>query len=244
MGIISASISKLGKDYKIGEHFRLREMACKDGSDKVLYSTELIAKLERLREYGGFTITINSGYRTASYNKKIGGASKSQHTLGTAADIVVYKDGKVVNARKICCICQTLGFKGIGFISENATHVDMRTSGSYRGDERKGYSGNVGGNFYKYFGISESTIKAMKVTNKTNTTVKSEDNEVLDQAQFNKMMDTYLAERGQEEPSDWSKDAREWAEKKGIIKGTDVGMEYQSFVTREQLVTMLNRMKK
>ena len=31
--------SKLGKDFRISPHFTLSEMACKDGSDKVLYST-------------------------------------------------------------------------------------------------------------------------------------------------------------------------------------------------------------
>ena len=112
--------SKLGKDFRISPHFTLGEMACKDGSDKVLYSTELMDKLEKLRAYGGFTIHINSGYRTAAYNRKIGGASKSQHISGTAADIVVKKDGKTVSGKLICCLCQYLSFKGIGYISESA----------------------------------------------------------------------------------------------------------------------------
>ena len=72
--------------------------------------------LEKLRAYGGFTVHINSGYRSPSYNRKIGGASKSQHTLGTAADIVVKKNGKTVSAKKICCLCQDLGFKGVAYI--------------------------------------------------------------------------------------------------------------------------------
>lgn len=155
--------SKLGKDYRISLHFTLAEMACKDGSDKVLYSTELMDKLEKLRAYGGFTIHINSGYRSPSYNKKVGGASKSQHISGTAADIVVKKDGKTVSGKLICCLCQYLSFKGIGYISESAVHVDMRESGSYRGDERRGYSGNVGGNFFTYFNIKQSAVDALKV---------------------------------------------------------------------------------
>lgn len=91
--VIAAYISKAGRDHKISPHFALKEMACKDGSDKVLYSTGLMSMLEKLRAYGGFTVHINSGYRSPSYNRKIGGASKSQHIYGTAADIIVKKDG-------------------------------------------------------------------------------------------------------------------------------------------------------
>lgn len=155
------SIKELGRSYKLSAHFTLGEFACKDNSDTVLVSPELIRMLERLRDYIGGTISINSGYRTAAYNKKIGGASRSQHIYGTAADIVVKKGGKIISAKKICCLCQYLGFAGIGYISTNATHVDMRSSGSYRGDERKGYSGNVNDNFFTYFNISQKEIMDM-----------------------------------------------------------------------------------
>lgn len=168
MSVKIAYISKLGADYPVSNHFTLGEMRCKDGSDKVLYSTELLDKLEELRSYGGFTIAINSGYRTEAYNKKVGGASKSQHIQGIAADIVVKKDGKIINARLICCLCQTLGFKGIGYISANATHVDMRANGKYRGDERKGYGNNVF-DFYRYFGVTAAQITALKDSTEGNT---------------------------------------------------------------------------
>lgn len=163
MAVIEYSIKKLGRDFKVSEHFTLGEFASKDGADKVLYSEELLAKLEELRAYGGFTIAVNSGYRTASYNRKIGGASLSQHIEGAAADITVKKDGAAVDARLICCLCQTLGFKGVAYISPRSLHVDMRKSGTYRGDERSGYSGNVGGDFYKYFNITKAQVEALKV---------------------------------------------------------------------------------
>jgi len=242
MAILKKLISSVGRKYKISEHFTLGEMACKDGSDLVLYSTELMAKLEELRAYVGGTITINSGYRTASYNRKIGGAALSQHTQGTAADIVVKKNGKVISAKLICCLCQSLGFKGIGYISENATHVDMRTSGSYRGDERKGYSGNVGGDFYKYFGTTKSQIEALKPKKETpKPTPKPQEEDIVTQKEFNAMMDVWLKERAEEAPAEWSKEARTWAESEGIIKGTGKGMEYKAFVTREQVMTFLYR---
>lgn len=175
MSIKTAYISKVGRDYALSPHFKLSEFACKNGADKVLYSTELLDKLEELRSYGGFTVSINSGYRTAAYNRKVGGASNSQHIKGTAADIVVRKDGEVVDAKLICCFCQSLGFKGVGYISANAVHVDMRASGSYRGDERKGYGGNVGGDFYKCFGIAKAQIEALRAPQEADNSVKTED---------------------------------------------------------------------
>lgn len=161
MSILSKKISQYGKAYKISEHFTLGEFQCRDGSDTVKYSTELLAMLEKLRSYGGFSIQINSGYRTVAYNQKIGGASRSQHIDGTAADIVVKKDGKIIAGKLICCLCQTLGFRGVAFISNQSTHVDMRASGTYRGDERSGYGNNVT-NFYKYFSVTEKQIADLK----------------------------------------------------------------------------------
>lgn len=172
MSIKTAYVSKLSAEYAISTNFKLSEFQCKDGSDKVLYSTEFLDMLEKLRAYGGFTVTINSGYRTAAYNKKIGGASASQHIQGTAADVVIKKNGTVVNGRTICCLCQTLGFKGIAYISATAVHLDMRESGSYRGDERSGYGNNVN-DFYRYFGLNISQITALKKATEANTITKN-----------------------------------------------------------------------
>ena len=235
MSIQKKYISKVGRDYLISPHFSIGEMACKDGSDEVLYSTELMEKLEKLRAYGGFTIHINSGYRTSSYNKKIGGASHSQHIYGTAADISVRKEGKTISGKLICCLCQTLGFRGVAYISESAVHVDMRSSGSYRGDERKGYSGNVGNNFYRYFGITKNQVEALKIENE------SKEDEEMTQQQFNEMMNNWIAQRAAKEPSAWSEKDREWAEENGIIKGTGAGFSYLSYCTREQMVAFLHR---
>lgn len=234
MSVKTQYISKVGRDHRISPHFTLAEMACKDGSDEVLYSTELISMLEKLRDYGGFIIHINSGYRTPAYNRKIGGASKSQHTLGTAADISVRKEGKTISGKLICCLCQTLGFRGVAYISESAVHVDMRSSGLYRGDERKGYSANVGGDFYRYFNIPKSEIEAMKY--------EKQEEEKVTQQQFNDMMNVWISQQAAKEPEEWSKEDREWAEANGIIKGTGAGYSYRSYCTREQMVAFLHRL--
>ena len=43
--------------------------------------------LDPLREWYGKPIIVNSGYRNERVNKAVGGASKSQHLSGEAADI-------------------------------------------------------------------------------------------------------------------------------------------------------------
>ena len=49
-----------------------------------------------LREKYGKPIMVSSGYRCEKLNKAVGGAAKSQHLTGKAADImVVNKDGSV-----------------------------------------------------------------------------------------------------------------------------------------------------
>jgi GH25 family lysozyme M1 (1,4-beta-N-acetylmuramidase) len=73
----------------IRPNFKVKEFACKDGSDTVLVCEETAEILQAIRNYFGKPVHINSGYRTASYNKKVGGASASQHVVGTAADISV-----------------------------------------------------------------------------------------------------------------------------------------------------------
>lgn len=80
--------------------------------------------LEDVRsQFGQPSITINSGYRPPLINKKVRGASNSQHLYGAAADIVVagvrpHEVYKRLN--------QTHGSKG-GLASSNSfTHVDLR----------------------------------------------------------------------------------------------------------------------
>ena len=243
MAIKTYYVSKLGRDFQVSPHFKLREFQSKDGADKVLISDELLAKLEEARAYGGFTITVNSGYRSAAHNKKVGGATNSNHTKGLAADVVFMKDGKVVSAKLICCLCQTLGINGVAYISDKAVHLDV-ASRTYRGDERNGYGNNVGGDFYRYFGITKAQIEALRVRQETEKPPKKEEDREMTQEQFNLMMNKWIAEQAAKEPGEWSKDAREWAEKEGIILGTGAGNSYQAPCTREQMIEFLYRLAK
>lgn len=71
-----------------------------------------------------------------------------------------------------------------------------------------------------------------------------EEDDDMTQDKFDEMMDAYLAELARQEPSEWSREAREWAEETGLIKGDGEGnKQYKGFVTREQLMVFLKRMK-
>lgn len=73
------------------EHFAWAEARCHDGTDvprelrpNVIH---LCAQLEVIRATIGEPLIVNDMYRTPSHNAAVGGAPKSQHLLGKAADI-------------------------------------------------------------------------------------------------------------------------------------------------------------
>ena len=70
---------------KLSENFRVKEFASKDGADEIKIDTRLVNLLQKIRDKFKAKVTINSGYRTKSHNKKVGGATNSYHTLGKAA---------------------------------------------------------------------------------------------------------------------------------------------------------------
>lgn len=74
---------------KVGQHFKVREFACKDGSQVIFIDDYLVSILDILRNQIGKPVYINSGYRTPTRNKDVGGAKYSYHMRGMAADIRV-----------------------------------------------------------------------------------------------------------------------------------------------------------
>lgn len=116
------SKAKDGKKY-LSENFQVKEFACKDGSDKILISDELVEVLQKIRQNFGRPVTINSAYRSTEHNKKVCGASNSQHLYGTAADIKI----SGVAPKLVADYAETLlpNTGGIGRYS-SFTHVDVR----------------------------------------------------------------------------------------------------------------------
>lgn len=72
-------------------NFKIEELRCKDGTEvpeRLLNNAhKLLDNLQVLRDEIGEAVFINSGYRTPTYNKKVGGAKNSQHLRATAGDI-------------------------------------------------------------------------------------------------------------------------------------------------------------
>jgi len=95
-------------DLQLSKNFKLSEFACKDGTKTVMLDMVLVEKLQQLRGIIGKPIQIVSGYRTKEYNKKIGGAPRSQHMKGKAADIKI----KGVKPLEVAKIAEIVGFKG------------------------------------------------------------------------------------------------------------------------------------
>lgn len=58
-------------------------------TDEHLENLKQLAKniFQPMRDHFGVPIHISSGYRSAALNKKIGGATNSQHSIGQAIDI-------------------------------------------------------------------------------------------------------------------------------------------------------------
>lgn len=70
-------------------YFKRVEFACKCGCGYDPVDVDLLDVLMTVRESFGQPVTITSGCRCPEHNKRVGGAPKSQHIFGKAADIRV-----------------------------------------------------------------------------------------------------------------------------------------------------------
>ncbi len=114
---------RTGDHVQLSANFNSKEFECpgtsKDVAQKI--SKSLITQLQALRNRLGCSITITSGFRTPEHNKAEGGAPKSQHLVGNAADFTC-SDLDAAYA-----ICESL-FHGIGDGRKKGKfiHVDVR----------------------------------------------------------------------------------------------------------------------
>lgn len=172
-------------------------------------------------------MTINSAYRTPTHNKRVGGASNSQHVKGTAADIRVQGVPPFAVAAWMEQHIKSVGKHACGYYPISLfCHVDVRATKVL---------------FQEFQKSKTRTVTSFGFGNKYESYL-AEKEEEMTQEQFNKMVDKYLEERAAQPPRDWSEEDRKWAEKNGIIQGDhDGNKRYGSFITREEATAMLRR---
>jgi uncharacterized protein YcbK (DUF882 family) len=140
-------LARYGKNGKVGPVARIswNELECTDGTDvprayrddavvlgKALNKVRRrIAKHYKVKDTD-VVLKINSGYRSPRYNRKIGGASNSQHLYARAADTQWYVKGKRLGNNAVANFAaQVKEFKrgGIGIYDPkhgNFVHLDVR----------------------------------------------------------------------------------------------------------------------
>lgn len=134
MSIITYSMKK-DWNKKLSKNFCAYEFACNDRSDEFKVATELVETLQQIRDHFGKPVLISSAYRTPAYNISIGGSSRSQHCLGTAADIHINGVDPIRIALYVASLPYFQKHGGIGYYSRaqvtgGFVHVDVRETHS------------------------------------------------------------------------------------------------------------------
>ena len=124
---------KKGDSAQISKNFQYKEFDCqgKGCCSTTIIDEKLVEYVQRIRDHFGKPITITSPYRCEVHNRRVGGATKSYHMQGRAADIVV----QGVSSREVAKYAESIGILGIGLYETSAdgyfTHIDTRTTKSF-----------------------------------------------------------------------------------------------------------------
>ena len=104
--------------YKISKNFTLEEMYSSASAKKYNINNTPSADIQRnivklvsevlqpIRDAWGDSIIVSSGYRCPELNKKVGGATNSDHRFGSAADIHTKSDTVADNKKLFDLICK------------------------------------------------------------------------------------------------------------------------------------------
>lgn len=118
---------------KLSTNFKSNEFDCHGSGccTSTLIDEKLVNYVQKIRDHFGKSVTISSGYRCATHNKNVGGATKSYHSKGQAADIVV----SGVAPAEVAKYAESIGILGIGLYETDSdghfVHIDTRTSKSF-----------------------------------------------------------------------------------------------------------------
>lgn len=92
-----------------------------------------------------------------------------QHVSGNVADIACYdQSGNRISSKKVSCAAQDVGFGGIANIDSTytATHIDVRSSNFWKGNEIVTTAYSVTDDFYSYYNLSKSDVYPTTTTTK------------------------------------------------------------------------------
>jgi zinc D-Ala-D-Ala carboxypeptidase len=130
---------------RISPNFALNEVRSK-GDRTAFIHRDLLSALETLRSRVGRPLSLVSAWRDIVHNRRVGGATSSQHTYGPAPELQAIKDrfprNSILTAGRAADFnrgyitledCRALHlFSGIGWREDSGkrwvTHVDIRTS--------------------------------------------------------------------------------------------------------------------
>jgi len=102
-------------------YFKFEEFVKEEGG---FIDSDLVRKMEKLREYCGFPLIITSGYRSPHKNEEVGGALHSFHLKGEAVDVSVHGFSPPMLYRLIKGAF-LVGFGGI-IVYPAHVHLDIR----------------------------------------------------------------------------------------------------------------------
>ena len=156
-----------GSATQLSANFKSTEFDCHGSGccSQTQIDEQLVKYLQKIRDHFGKSVNVSSGYRCATHNKNVGGATGSRHAKGQAADI--YING--VTPAEIAKYAESIGILGIGLYETDAdghfVHVDTRTTKSFWYGQAQAKRTTFGGVL-----ITEETPAAPVVdTSKVNT---------------------------------------------------------------------------
>lgn len=156
--------SAKGNTTKLSKNFKLSEFECNGSGccNEVLWSLELVERLQWMRDRCKKAIVIYSAYRCPKQNRISNGVSNSKHILGMAADLKV-PSGMTLD--EFAALAEAAGFRGVlKYTKKNFVHVDVRETKPYYGLTETGASfksmSTFGGTLMKNPGVKPNkTVK-------------------------------------------------------------------------------------
>lgn len=119
-----------GDTTALSKNFTRDEFECQCGKCTAqMIDTELVDKLQRIRDVLGVPLKITSGYRCIPHNAAVKGSSGSKHRYGMAADWRTAN--RSINPVALGILAQAVGFGGIGiYWHSRGTFVHADTRGT------------------------------------------------------------------------------------------------------------------